>query len=140
MSLTPEQQQRVLEIAADLAREGRTGELLEFLDHGVPVDLTDHDGNSLLMLETPLRKTAADYGPFWNTYAHTFFIVPLYGINRPYTTASPLVYAWRAGSKHPGGAQGVMGDNVTRFFSENMDQRVLTGLGSISGAEVLGNF
>lgn len=50
MSLTPEQQQRVVEIAADLARDGRTGELLEFIDHGVPVDQCDHEGNSLLML------------------------------------------------------------------------------------------
>lgn len=50
MSLSPQQQRRVFEIAADLAREGRTDELTDFLDHGVPVDLTDHDGNSLVML------------------------------------------------------------------------------------------
>lgn len=48
--LTPEQQQRVVALAMDLARQGRTGELLEFLDHGLPVDQTDGDGNSLLML------------------------------------------------------------------------------------------
>lgn len=48
--LTPEQQQRVLAVAGDLARDGRTGELLEFLDHGVPVDVVDAQGNSLLML------------------------------------------------------------------------------------------
>ena len=49
-SLTPEQQERVLALALDLAREGRTAELLEFLDHGLPVDLADADGNTLLML------------------------------------------------------------------------------------------
>lgn len=49
-ALTPEQQQRVLALAADLAREGRTDELLEFLDHGVPVNALDAEGNSLLML------------------------------------------------------------------------------------------
>lgn len=48
--LSPEQQARVLALAADLAREGRTSELLEFIDHGVPVDLVDDEGNSLLML------------------------------------------------------------------------------------------
>ena len=50
MSLTPEQSERVLALAADLAREGRSDELGEFLDHGVPVDAQDASGNSLLML------------------------------------------------------------------------------------------
>lgn len=48
--LTPEQQARVVAIAMDLAREGRTAELLEFLDHGLPIDVEDRDGNTLLML------------------------------------------------------------------------------------------
>ena len=50
MSLTPEQTERVLALVADLAREGRTDELGEFLEHGVPVDVQDSGGNSLLML------------------------------------------------------------------------------------------
>ncbi len=50
MSLTPEQTERVVAIARDLAREGRTAELAEFLDHGVPVEAEDGDGNTLLML------------------------------------------------------------------------------------------
>lgn len=48
--LTPEQTARVVEIAMELAREGRTGELIEFIEHGLPADTVDHDGNSLLML------------------------------------------------------------------------------------------
>ncbi|WP_277681030.1 ankyrin repeat domain-containing protein [Saccharomonospora azurea] len=48
--LTPEQVQRVVAIAMDLAREGETTQLLEFLDHGLPVDVTDPSGNTLLML------------------------------------------------------------------------------------------
>lgn len=50
MSLTPEQTERVLEIARDLARAGEHVELGEFLERGVPVDVQDLDGNSLLML------------------------------------------------------------------------------------------
>ena len=50
MSLDPEQTERVLALARDLARQGETEELREFLEHGVPVDLPDTDGNSLLML------------------------------------------------------------------------------------------
>ncbi|MFF3606735.1 ankyrin repeat domain-containing protein [Streptomyces sp. NPDC002463] len=48
--LTPEQTRRVLAIAADLARTGRTGELEEFVEHGLPVDAADTAGNTLLML------------------------------------------------------------------------------------------
>lgn len=48
--LTPEQTARVIEIAMDFAREGRTTELLEFIEHGVPANTVDQEGNSLLML------------------------------------------------------------------------------------------
>lgn len=34
----------------DLARQGRTAQLIAYLDAGAPVDLTDPDGNTLLML------------------------------------------------------------------------------------------
>lgn len=48
--LTPEQTQRVLGVAADLARQGESEQLAEFVDHGLPVDTVDGNGNSLLML------------------------------------------------------------------------------------------
>ncbi len=41
---------RVVGLAMDLAREGRTDELVEFLEHGLPIDVVDHQGNTLLML------------------------------------------------------------------------------------------
>ena len=40
----------VLALAMDLARAGNTAELAEFLDHGLPVDAQDTEGNTLLML------------------------------------------------------------------------------------------
>ncbi|MDV3219923.1 ankyrin repeat domain-containing protein [Intrasporangium sp.] len=49
-SLTPEERRRIIDIAMELARTGQTGDLLDFLDHGVPVDMADADGNSFLML------------------------------------------------------------------------------------------
>jgi ankyrin repeat protein len=49
-SLTPEQFERILSIAGDHAREGKAVELGEFVDHGLPVDVEDSDGNTLLML------------------------------------------------------------------------------------------
>ena len=48
--LDDEQVQRVVALAGDLAREGRTTELAEFLEHGLAVDARDGEGNSLLML------------------------------------------------------------------------------------------
>lgn len=48
--LSEEQTRRVLSVARDLAREDRADELGEFLDHGVPVDVQDREGNTLLML------------------------------------------------------------------------------------------
>jgi ankyrin repeat protein len=49
-ALDPDQTARVVALALDLAREGRTGELVEFLDHGLPVDTADAERNTLLML------------------------------------------------------------------------------------------
>lgn len=48
--LTPEQTDRVIALAMDFAREARTEELLEFLDHGLPVDTVDAGLNTLLMM------------------------------------------------------------------------------------------
>ncbi|GAA1106724.1 ankyrin repeat domain-containing protein [Nocardiopsis composta] len=48
--LSQEQVERVVALAMDFARQGRTEELIEFFDHGLPVDTRDPNGNSLLML------------------------------------------------------------------------------------------
>jgi ankyrin repeat protein len=49
-ALTPEETARVLELAMHFAREGMTEELAGFVDHGLPVDVQDADGNTALML------------------------------------------------------------------------------------------
>ncbi|MFI5662648.1 ankyrin repeat domain-containing protein [Streptomyces sp. NPDC051684] len=49
-ALTPEQTERVVALALDLARAGDTAELVEFVEHGLPVNVTDAQTNSLLML------------------------------------------------------------------------------------------
>ncbi|WP_394425753.1 ankyrin repeat domain-containing protein [Streptomyces sp. SGAir0957] len=48
--LTTDQTERVVAIAMDLARAGDTAELTEFVGHGLPVDVTDAQSNTLLML------------------------------------------------------------------------------------------
>jgi uncharacterized protein len=48
--LSEEQTNQLVVIVTDLAREGRTEELLEFFDHGLPIDVRDQEGNTALML------------------------------------------------------------------------------------------
>lgn len=43
-------QSRARTVMADLAREGNTEELADFIDHGLDVNSLDESGNSLLML------------------------------------------------------------------------------------------
>lgn len=48
--LSEEQTGRVIALAMDLARQGQAEELMEFLEHGLPTNTQDQNGNSLLML------------------------------------------------------------------------------------------
>lgn len=48
--LTAAQTEQVVLLALEWARTGRTDELAGFVDHGLPVDVDDPDGNTLLML------------------------------------------------------------------------------------------
>lgn len=48
--LSDDQTARIIALAMDLARQGKTADLLEFLDHGLPVDAQDAEGNTALML------------------------------------------------------------------------------------------
>lgn len=48
--LTPDDHDRITALAQEFARQGRTDDLREFIEHGLSPDLLDHDGNSLLML------------------------------------------------------------------------------------------
>ncbi|SDT12174.1 hypothetical protein SAMN04488570_3585 [Nocardioides scoriae] len=48
--LTPDETARVVELAHHFAREGMTDELTGFVDHGLPADVPDPDGNTPLML------------------------------------------------------------------------------------------
>ena len=48
--LTPDETARVVELAMHFAREGMTEELAGFVDHGLPADVQDENGNTPLML------------------------------------------------------------------------------------------
>ena len=48
--LSPEETARVIELAMHFAREGMTEQLAGFVEHGLPVDVQDEEGNTALML------------------------------------------------------------------------------------------
>jgi len=48
--LSPEETARVIELSMHFAREGMTDELAGFVEHGLPIDVQDDDGNTALML------------------------------------------------------------------------------------------
>ena len=56
--MSPEETARVLELSMHFAREGMTEELAGFIEHGLPVDVRDDDGNTPLMLAAYHGHTA----------------------------------------------------------------------------------
>jgi ankyrin repeat protein len=57
-TLNEDQTAAVTALAMDLAREGNSAELAEFLDHGLNVDVQDPESNTLLMLAAYKGQTA----------------------------------------------------------------------------------
>lgn len=57
--LSHEQTQAVVSMAMDLARQGQVDELVELVHHGLPVDVQDADGNTMLMLAAYRGQLAA---------------------------------------------------------------------------------
>ncbi|MHA7175326.1 ankyrin repeat domain-containing protein [Arthrobacter sp. Sr24] len=49
-SLNEDQTVQLIALAMDLARDGKSAELAEFLDHGLWLNVQDSGGNTLLML------------------------------------------------------------------------------------------
>lgn len=49
-TLTPQEVIEVVTLAMQFARDGRTDELIGFVVHGLPVDVRDDAGNTLVML------------------------------------------------------------------------------------------
>ncbi len=48
--LNEDQTTQLIALTMDLARDGKTAELAEFLDHGLALDVQDAGGNTFLML------------------------------------------------------------------------------------------
>ena len=100
----------------------------------------DGTSTTIVMIETPQRKSSAAYGPFLQAYTHTHFITPWRrGLNERYL-GNPWPYAWGAGSHHVGGCHALLGDGTVRFLNENMSRTTLRAIESIKGSETNGDF
>jgi len=103
-------------------------------------EILDGTSTTMAMIETPMKKWSTVYGPYWNMYVYTSPIVPTRGINKPYRPATDperKVYAWGAGSFHPGGCQMILADASVRFISDGIDQTTLGALVTIKGGETV---
>jgi prepilin-type N-terminal cleavage/methylation domain-containing protein len=128
-------------------------------------DIKDGTSNTIAVGESKqgnTGKTATQYGPYWGAGVHTCChgrttrsttVVTVNGvsdatwkfygsINFDFTTTNlGKQYAWQFGSYHPAGAQFVMCDGSTRFFSDNIDYiNVFVWLNRIKDGVSVGNF
>ncbi|WP_040351563.1 DUF1559 domain-containing protein [Blastopirellula marina] len=102
-------------------------------------DVTDGLTNAMFFCETAMEKRNANYGTFWTAWSITSGVDIDYGINTPYSATESLPYAWTAGSHHPGGCNGLLGDGSVRFISETSNANALNTIVSIADGEVQGD-
>ena len=110
-------------------------------------DITDGTSNTMALCETPFKKNATVYGPYWNAWNYTSGVVfgqPMNNKNpaTPCTNGGTVMcpYAWGAGSKHIGGMQILMADGAVRFVSENLQFSLVQNLVGIADGTVIGEF
>ncbi len=106
-------------------------------------DITDGTSNTMALCETPFKKNATVYGPYWNAWNYTSGVVFGQLINARQgcgggTSGCP--FAWGSGSKHVGGMQIAMADGAVKFVSENLDFAIVRNLTGIADGTVLGEF
>jgi prepilin-type N-terminal cleavage/methylation domain-containing protein len=108
-------------------------------------DVKDGTSNTMMLTETPFKKNATVYGPFWNGWNYTTGVEFGQIINNKAapcanggTTVCP--YAWGGGSAHAGGMHYAKADGSVNWISDNTAFAVVQGLVTISKSELLGEY
>ncbi len=97
----------------------------------------------MMLSETPFRKNATVYGPYWTAWNYTSGVTFGQPINSRVACGGGVngcPYAWGGGSAHTGGMHMVKADGAVAFVSENIAFSILQGLVTITGGELLGEF
>ncbi len=107
-------------------------------------DITDGTSNTMLLSETPFKKNASVYGPYWTAWNYTSgveFPTNTVAINRKngcLVNGRPTCpTAWGAGSKHPGGMQCTLADASVRFMAETTPWQICQTLAMIGDGQVV---
>jgi prepilin-type N-terminal cleavage/methylation domain-containing protein len=107
-------------------------------------DVTDGTSNTMMLAETPFKKNATVYGPYWTAWNYTSgieFSTSAVAINRKngcVVNGRPTCpTAWGAGSKHPGGMQMALADASVRFISETVPWELCQILTMIGDGQVV---
>jgi len=106
-------------------------------------DVKDGTSNTMMLVESPFRKNATVYGPWWNGWNYTNGVVFGQVPNNKGGCGgggNGCPYAWGAGSAHTGGFHSLMADGAVRFLSDNTSFTLIQGLQTIGGQEILGEF
>jgi prepilin-type N-terminal cleavage/methylation domain-containing protein len=100
-------------------------------------DIKDGASQTMLMIETPFKKTNRVFGPMFQSYVHTHGVLPRQrGINED-NGGSGTPYAWGAGSKHDAGCTVLWGDARVTFMNESINRTQLNALTTVKGREVV---
>ena len=106
-------------------------------------DVRDGTSNTMMISETPFKKNATVYGPYWNGWNYTSGVEFGQQVNSRVACgggAGGCPYAWGGGSSHTGGMQYAKADGSVNFLSQNVSFTIVQGLVTINKGEILGEF
>jgi prepilin-type N-terminal cleavage/methylation domain-containing protein/prepilin-type processing-associated H-X9-DG protein len=104
-------------------------------------DVRDGTSNTMMLVETPFRKNASVYGPYWNAWTYTsgvYFGQPPNNKQGCGGGGNGCPYAWGAGSAHSGGTQYLRADGSVGFMSDNILLTNVLLLTAIGDGQILG--
>jgi prepilin-type processing-associated H-X9-DG protein len=116
--------------------------------------ITDGLSNTVFIGESPQDHSSSSYGPYWGAGCHTSTHAVVYNPSHAWAPTSlpnrsmlevfgyapdpqQRPYAWRMGSKHPGGLNMLFGDGSVKFIKNTINVYAWWSLQTIAAGEVL---